>query len=190
LNGGCVDSLNELIKKTKRVHPKIIQNATEVSVYNLVVKTVKRKSKYTEEPPSDPDEDEKDSKKPEKKFSKVIENIVFTAKASALTDGKTVSWDVVVELFPVEEHFNVYNLPDLNTPCWVKCSCPYFLYFCEYAVAKVGSTEIDYSNGKRPVVRNKNAVAIVCKHLVAASSHVVPAMQKWARTKEKKISFV
>lgn len=160
-----MESLNYLIKNTKQVHPKIIQNAKEVDIFNLTVKSFM----------------DKDG----------TEGLIFEAKARALTEGKNVFWDIRVQLVPEEKKLNIYKLPDLNTDCWVQCSCPYFLYFCEYAVQKTGSTEIKYSNGKRPRVTNKNAVPIICKHLVAGAAHVVPAIQKWAKTKvTKKIGFV
>ena len=180
-----MESLKRLISNTQRVHPKIISNAEEVDIFDLVVNHVIRKEKYTEEP----DPDEKNMK--QKKFSKVMETLVFKAKAHALTDGKNVFWDIKIELFPDENKLNLYKLPDLTTPCWVQCSCPYFLYFCEYAVTKAGSSEIEFSNGRKPRVRNKNEVPILCKHLIAASKRVVPAVQKWAKTKvPKAIKFV
>lgn len=158
-----MENLKNLITNTKRVHSKIIDNATEVNIFDIKIKSSIRKD---------------------------VETLVFEASAHALTDGKNVMWNVAIELYPNERKLNVYRLPDLTTNCYVSCSCPYFTYFCEYAVTKAGSSTIEYSNGKRPVVRNKNMVPILCKHLVASSKFVVPAIQKWAKTKEKKITFV
>lgn len=48
----------------------------------------------------------------------------------------------------------------------VSCSCDYFLYTCEYALAKKGASHIRYSNGQPPVVKNPQEKPIICKHLV------------------------
>lgn len=157
-----MENLKNLISNTKRVHPKIIENATEVNIFDIKIKSIQKKD---------------------------VETLVFVASAHALTDGKNVFWNVIIELYPNQKHLNLYQLPDLATPCFVSCSCPYFTYFCEYAVTKAGSSSIEYSNGKRPVVRNKNSVPIICKHLIASSKFVVPAIQKWAKTKEKRVKF-
>lgn len=50
---------------------------------------------------------------------------------------------------------------------WVSCSCPWFLFFCEYALAKRGSSDILNSNGKPPNITNPKQFPYVCKHIVA-----------------------
>lgn len=149
--------------ETVRTYGNIAKNADEVNIFDLKVKSNVKKG---------------------------VETLVFAAKAHALTDGKHVFWDVSIELYPTQDHYNVYKLPDLETDCWVQCSCPYFLYFCEYANTKAGSSEIEYSNGAKPRVRNPRAIPYVCKHLYKASDKVVKAMQAWAKTKEKRFRFV
>lgn len=52
-----------------------------------------------------------------------------------------------------------------NSECWVGCSCPYWLYYMEVAVARGKSTGIRYSNGRLPVVKNPEMIPGVCKHL-------------------------
>ncbi len=51
---------------------------------------------------------------------------------------------------------------------WASCECPYFLYHCEVALQKRGSTDINFSNGKLPKITNPRLVAHSCKHVVAA----------------------
>ncbi len=58
--------------------------------------------------------------------------------------------------------------PHRDTPVWVSCTCPWFKFVCEYALAKVGSSDIKYCNGDPPVIRNPKQVPILCKHCVLA----------------------
>lgn len=53
-----------------------------------------------------------------------------------------------------------------TTKAWVSCNCPFFLYHCEVALAKRGSSSILYSNGKLPVEKNPRLIPYLCKHLV------------------------
>ena len=55
----------------------------------------------------------------------------------------------------------------------VSCSCEYFLYNCEYALAKQGASQIRYSNGQPPVVRNPQEKPILCKHLTRLAQEVI-----------------
>lgn len=50
---------------------------------------------------------------------------------------------------------------------WVHCSCPFFLFHCEVALAKQGSSSVIDSNGKPPVEKNPNMIPMMCKHIVA-----------------------
>jgi hypothetical protein len=47
----------------------------------------------------------------------------------------------------------------------VSCSCPFFLYNCEAALAAAGSGVILYSNGAPPVHTNPMKRPYLCKHL-------------------------
>jgi hypothetical protein len=53
---------------------------------------------------------------------------------------------------------------------WVHCSCEHFLFTCEYALAKYGSSSIISSNGKPPVITNPRLLPVVCKHIVAVTA--------------------
>ena len=48
----------------------------------------------------------------------------------------------------------------------VGCTCAFFTFFCEYALAKHGAATVMFSNGQPPVVRNPSEKAILCKHIV------------------------
>lgn len=52
-------------------------------------------------------------------------------------------------------------------------NCPFFLFHCEYALARVGSSEIKYSNGKPPYIKNPKYVPYLCKHLTKAASEEI-----------------
>lgn len=53
---------------------------------------------------------------------------------------------------------------------WVHCSCEHFLFSCEFALAKRGSSSIINSNGEPPVVTNPRMLPMVCKHIVAIAA--------------------
>ena len=64
---------------------------------------------------------------------------------------------------------------DVNTRAAVNCSCEYFLYYCEVALEKGGSSRIEepiemriWSNGNDPKTTNEDNITIVCKHLYQA----------------------
>jgi hypothetical protein len=54
---------------------------------------------------------------------------------------------------------------DKKSLVWVTCSCPYWCYYCEVAVASTGSTQVIISNGQAPKVRNPSVTPYLCKHL-------------------------
>jgi len=53
-------------------------------------------------------------------------------------------------------------------PAWVHCSCEWFTFFCEVALANRRSSDIINSNGKPPVETNPRQWPYVCKHIIAA----------------------
>jgi hypothetical protein len=61
-----------------------------------------------------------------------------------------------------------YGPINLNTRVWVSCSCPFFLYHCEVALTKHGSSSIIYSNGQLPKHTNPRMIPLVCKHVIHA----------------------
>ncbi len=61
-----------------------------------------------------------------------------------------------------------FNGKGPTSKVWASCSCAYFLYHCEVALKKRGSTDINYSNGKFPKITNPRLVSHACKHIVAA----------------------
>lgn len=70
---------------------------------------------------------------------------------------------------------------------WGSCSCPYFLYHCEVALTKKGSSDINYSNGKLPKVTNPRMVSHACKHIIASlqkGAFMLEPKKKVVRNKE------
>ncbi len=118
---------------------------------------------------------------------KALNALVFTARCVANTPRQykekptptNTYYDVVIELYPLEVHHNEFIKPNLDMDAWVKCSCPWFLFNAEYALAKVGSSEIDYSNGRPPVVTNPHTLPCLCKHLYAAIPLVLKNSILW-----------
>jgi len=121
-----------------------------------------------------------------KSKKKSIDTIVFVVRCRAITE--TVFYDVEIELYPTTVKLNVWEKPDFDHPAWVQCSCPFFLFNCEYALAKHGSSEIKYSNGKPPHITNPKQIPMVCKHLVQAAFKAIESMQKIA-VDTKKYTF-
>lgn len=111
-----------------------------------------------------------------KAVKKSLNALVLTVRCKAITEK--VFYDVVIELYPTEVHKNVYERPSLDLPTWVQCSCPFFLFHCEYALARVGSSEIKYSNGKPPYIKNPKYVPYLCKHLYKACDDSIMAQAK------------
>ena len=78
--------------------------------------------------------------------------------------------------------YRLYTKPKraaaLADDAWVSCSCPYFLFFCEVALAKHKATDIKYSNGAAPKVTNPRRIPWLCKHLVAFSVDAVNSVPK------------
>jgi hypothetical protein len=54
------------------------------------------------------------------------------------------------------------------TRVWCWCSCPYFKYHCEVALAHKGSSSVVQSNGQRPRFTNPKMHPRVCKHVFYA----------------------
>jgi len=116
-----------------------------------------------------------------------VDTMVFVVRCRAHTES--VYYDVVIELLPGEVHKDVFKMPSEQSPCWVKCSCPFFLFKCEYALARVGSSEIDYSNGKKPIITNPKQFPILCKHLYRATDAVLKAAIQQAKNDSRKYNF-
>lgn len=53
--------------------------------------------------------------------------------------------------------------PSSRVWCW--CSCPYFKYNCEVALAFRGSSAVVQSNGQRPRFTNPKLDSRICKHV-------------------------
>lgn len=58
--------------------------------------------------------------------------------------------------------------PNPNSEIWLTCDCPYHKFFVEYALAKYDSSDIIYSNGDPPVIKNPTELAYCCKHSLLA----------------------
>lgn len=75
--------------------------------------------------------------------------------------------------------------PHDNTELWISCTCPFFLFYNEYALAKVDSSDILYSNGQPPVVRNPGEVPFVCKHGFMAIKESIKLWKTQSRLRKK-----
>lgn len=59
-----------------------------------------------------------------------------------------------------------------NTRLVVGCSCEFWMYYCEYALAKRWKASwIRMSNGQPPNTTNPRLVPLTCKHLHVALTH-------------------
>lgn len=75
---------------------------------------------------------------------------------------------------------------------WVHCRCPYFLYYCEQALAQIKASSVfpdgcdpgKRGKGKlrdsqgRPILRNPNLTPYLCKHLYAAIVSILRTEQR------------
>lgn len=67
-------------------------------------------------------------------------------------------------------------------PTWVRCTCPYFMYYCEKVLDDNGSTTLKYSDGTNPHILNKDQIPHVCKHLYRGLPLALDAAKKVARS--------
>lgn len=73
-----------------------------------------------------------------------------------------------------------------NSPVWVSCDCEYWMFTCEFAVARYGSTAILYCNGEPPVMTNPKMMPRLCKHLFHVAHYAVKAQgTKYKRPGDK-----
>jgi len=80
------------------------------------------------------------------------------------------TFEVVATNGPRRVTLKAYGDPKKNIfqrSSWIHCSCPWFLFFCEYALAKRGSSDIINSNGKPPNITNPRQFPYACKHVIA-----------------------
>lgn len=77
--------------------------------------------------------------------------------------------------------------PGLATPVWVRCTCPWFLYNCEYALARYGSATIHYSNGNPANQTNPKNIPYVCKHIYALRSTISKAQPEPIKEPKRKV---
>lgn len=81
--------------------------------------------------------------------------------------GETSTYDVLL----------FFHGKGLSSKVWASCSCPYFLFHCEVALQKTGSTDINFSNGKMPKITNPRLVKHACKHVCACLQRGVFMME-------------
>lgn len=80
------------------------------------------------------------------------------------------TFEVVATNGPRRVTVKSYGDPSKNIfqrSTWMHCSCPWFLFFCEYALARRGSSDIINSNGKPPDITNPKQWPYACKHVIA-----------------------
>jgi len=74
---------------------------------------------------------------------------------------------MIIRLYPKEKRVRGDGAKmSTGTKCWVTCSCPYWRYYCEVAVAARGSAHVLISNGQFPKIRNPRMKPYLCKHLL------------------------
>lgn len=86
-----------------------------------------------------------------------------------------------------------YGPLSVKTLTWCWCSCPYFKYHCEVALASKGSSAVVQSNGQRPRFTNPKMLPKVCKHVyllftLAAKDSKKKEQLKKAKEKNPKAS--
>ena len=61
-----------------------------------------------------------------------------------------------------------YGAKKKSSPCWVSCTCEFFMYYCEMALTHEGSSSEKHSDGSSPGKTNKQELPYICKHVYAA----------------------
>jgi len=118
------------------------------------------------------------------------------ARVAHTTDGEDggVPYMEVISIAHCKESKHSYVVtyrfsnPDNNKismvqhPTWVRCSCPSFLYRLEVALSKHGSSDVYYSNGRYPMIRNPKLRPYLCKHLMVSLSGAVNELKARKKT--------
>jgi len=71
------------------------------------------------------------------------------------------------ETIPRNVEFHLYG-SGKTAQVWCSCDCEFWLYHCEVAMQKKGSSDILHSNGAKPRVTNPKMIPSLCKHCCAA----------------------
>lgn len=74
-----------------------------------------------------------------------------------------------------------------TTKVWCWCSCPYFKYHCEVALASKGSSAVVQSNGQRPRFTNPQMKPRVCKHVYLLFALAVRSDMKRQQAEKQKV---
>lgn len=96
----------------------------------------------------------------------------FNMKGRAITDK--VYYDLTILIYTARKknkNPNVleYEKPDKFSPVWVRCTCPYFMFYVEWVLAKEESTTLRRTtDNKPPNIKNPQRIPYVCKHLYRA----------------------
>jgi hypothetical protein len=83
-------------------------------------------------------------------------------EVTAICRGATIPRNVTMK---------IYGRGDKNSKIWASCDCEWFLYYCEVALTKRGSSEVIYSNGKDPKITNPRKLSVACKHILSCILH-------------------
>lgn len=109
-----------------------------------------------------------------------VEGIKFHATGRASTEK--VYYKIEFELYPkpistkngIEKFKNV----DMDTHCWVKCGCPFFLFHSAWVLTSLyGSSELGDCEDRPPKITNPEMKPYVCKHVHAIAQKALKALQ-------------
>lgn len=60
-----------------------------------------------------------------------------------------------------------------KSKAYVSCSCEDFLFTCEVALKEKDASQIIYSNGEKPRIKNPKMIPCACKHIVAVYRYLL-----------------
>ncbi len=100
---------------------------------------------------------------PGKKVKKFEIRIYYDKKTGFIPDFK----DLQPRNYKEPKNSDASKLT-VESLCWVRCSCEYFLYHCEVADTRKEASSIKYSNGALPNKTNPRFIPHICKHLIKA----------------------
>jgi len=80
-------------------------------------------------------------------------------------------------------YLRFFGPPEPDSECWVWCSCPYFQFTLEVALARRNTSVVRNSNGQLPRVRNPAMIPHLCKHLVLIANAAVKETEDLAAAK-------
>lgn len=113
-------------------------------------------------------------------------------RANFRVKATTDSRKVIVKIYEEGKGVRRKKVSILERPAWVHCSCEWFTFYCEVALASRNSSSVINSNGNAPVETNPRQWPYICKHILAVLDRLKNIKFKMPKVKptENELQFL